>query len=618
MTGYTGNILRVDLNSRNISVQPLVEKDISDWVGGNGFGVKILFDHLGTKTNPLGAGNILVFATGPLTGTRFPGSGKCGAFAKSPLTGLLGESYSGGRFGAFLKQAGYDALIIEGKADVPVYLFVGEKLEIRNADHLWGKDTYLTERILKEDLHVSKASVASIGPAGENLVKFACITNDRGHQFGRTGLGAVMGSKNLKAIMVLPVNRIGIAAEEELVRLVERKVTHIKSSPTFESLVKDGTAGSLAVYNDLGFNPARNFWTGFQDPDRVKELCGRHWVVKYGAKNRGCYSCVMPCSKLIRIEGSKYGDIDVEGPELETLSLIGTNCGISDFEAIAKANELCDRLGIDTIGFGAVTGFGMECYEKGLLDNKHTDGIALRFGNAEAMLELLNEISYRQGIGDLLAEGVREAARAIGKGSDFFAMHSKGLEFAGYDVRGIKGMGLSFAVSNRGACHLRSSSYVAEINGSFLPLEIEGQDRHSVRDKGSMVALLENFQTVLDCMILCKFYRSFYTPDGLAEVIKLATDRDISGKDLMKIGERVTNLERLFNFREGITREDDSLPERVLVEPIPTGPAKGERLTAGDLDNMLSDYYAIRGWGGDGKPLPSTLARLGLNKSQPD
>lgn len=612
VSGYCGKVLRVDLSSRRVSFQGVTEEDISEWLGGNGFGVKILFDELKGKTDPLSPENILIFAAGPLNGTQFPGTGKCGAFAKSPLTGVLGESYSGGRFGSFLKQAGFDAIIIEGKADRPVYLFVGEKIEIKNADHVWGKDTYSTERILKTNLHLSNMSVASIGPAGENLVKFACITNDQGHQFGRTGLGAVMGSKKLKALVVHPVIKVRIAAEEELIKRIKKKRSQIKTSPVWDTFVKEGTAGGLNVYNEMGFNPTRNFWTGFEDPDEIKNLLGPNWVAKYNPRNKGCYSCIMPCSKVLKIKGSRYGDIDVEGPELETLCLIGANCGIFDFEAVAKANELCDRFGIDTISFGVMAGFAMECYEKGLLKKKDVDGIDLRFGNAEGMLEILRKISYREGIGDLLSEGVKQAAQKIGRGSDFFAMHSKGLEFAGYDVRGIKGMGLSFAVSNRGACHLRSSSYVAEINGSFLPLEIKGQDKLNICNKGSMVTLLENYQTVLDSLILCKFYRFFYTPDELAEITKLVTSRDFSGEDLMKIGERVTTLERLFNCREGISSKDDTLPKRVLMEPIPTGPTKGETLTPKDMDYMLSDYYRVRGWGVDGIPLPSTLKKLGI------
>jgi aldehyde:ferredoxin oxidoreductase len=612
MFGYTGKILRVNLDEREVSFQRLAEEDIYKWLGGNGFGVKILYDEVEAKTDPLGRENRLIFSPGPFTGTRFPGSGKCGVFAKSPLTGLLGESYSGGRFGAFLKQAGYDVLIVEGRADSPVYLFIGEKVEIRDSGYLWGKHTFATEGILKKDLNLPNVSVASIGPAGEKLVKFACITNEKGHQFGRTGMGAVMGSKNLKAIVVCPGDKVNVAAEEELSRKIQKKVKQIKNSPVWDTLVKAGTAGSVTVYNELGFNPTRNFWSGHANHNKVKELAGHNWVTKYNAKSKGCYSCVMPCSKVVRIRGSRYGAIDVEGPELETVSLIGTNCEIFDLEAVAKANEMCDRFGIDTISFGVVTGFAMECCEKGFLTKRDVDSIDLTFGNADGMLEILTKISDREGIGDLLSEGVKWAAQEIGNGSDFFAMHSKGLEFAGYDVRGIKGMGLSFAVSNRGACHLRSSSYVAEINGSFLPLGIEGQDRLNTQDKGSMVGLLENYQSVLDSLVLCKFYRSFFTPGELGEIGELITGRSFSGEDLMKIGERITNCERLFNCREGISRKDDTLPKRVTGEPMPIGPSKEERLSQEDLDSMLTDYYGVRGWDFDGKPLSSVLKKLDI------
>lgn len=610
MFGHTGKILRVNLDERRVSLERLREEDISKWLGGNGFGIKILYDEVEAGVDPLSRENRLIFSPGPFTGTRFPGSGKCGIFAKSPLTGLLGESYSGGRFGAFLKQAGYDVLVFEGKADSPVYLFIGDKVEIKDASYVWGKDTYSTERMLKKDLDLSNLSVASIGPAGENLVKFACITNEQGHQFGRTGMGAVMGSKNLKAIVVTPVDKVKVAREEELNKKIQKKVKQIKHSPVWNSLVKAGTAGTVTIYNELGFNPKRNFWSGYADIDKVKELAGHSWVTKYNAKSKGCHSCIMPCSKVVRIRGSRYGDIDVEGPELETVSLVGTNCEIFDFEAVAKANELCDRFGIDTISFGVVTGFAMECYEKGLLTKGDMDGMDLRFGNADGMLEILTKITYREGIGDLLSEGVKHAAQKIGKDSDSFAMHTKGLGFAGYDVRGIKGMGLSFAVSNRGACHLRSSSYVAEVEGFFPPLGIKDQNRLNIQEKGSMVTLLEDYQSVLDSLVVCKFYRSFFTPNELGEIGELITGRSFSGQDLMKIGERITNRERLFNCREGISRKDDTLPKRVISDPIPTGPNKGEMLTQEDLDYMLTDYYRVRGWDFEGKPLPSTLEKL--------
>jgi aldehyde:ferredoxin oxidoreductase len=592
--GYAGKILRIDLSNKRTKICALNKSFVKEYLGGNGFGAKILYYELKKGANPLGEENELVFATGPFTGTPIFTSGKFGFFAKSPLTNRFGESICGGHIGAELKYAGFDILIIEGCARDPVYIYIeDDDIQIESACHLWGMDTFETEKILKKD-HNNKVRVACIGPAGENKVLFASINCDYGRQAGRTGLGAVMGSKKLKAIAVRGSRSIKVADPTTLTNLLEYWLKFFQENPVYYiSSVKYGTAGGGFIERlyKLGVLPIKNWQSsGAED---ISGLIPENWVPKHVKKGKGCQSCIRPCGKIFYIDNLSLRKGVVEGPEYETLYSLGSNCGIFDAEIVAKANELCDKFGMDTISTGVVIGFAMECYEKGIL-TKSDVSYELKFGDKEALLNTIEKIAYRVGIGNLLADGVKRAANQLGKGSEKFAIHVKGLEAPGYDVRGLKGMGLGYAVSNRGACHLRSCIYTPELYGKFW--KFTNVDRLSIEGKALMLKELEDLMTIYDSLLLCKFVRSIFTPDKITPLILAVTGMNISPEVLMKIGEKIWNLERLFNLREGVTTDKDNLPPRIFEEPIAYGGSRGSYIKKEEFSNMLLSYYRSRGW----------------------
>lgn len=613
MDGYAGKILRINLTSGRVSEQRLPPDLIERYLGGNGFGAKILFDEIEEGIDPLGPTNKLIFVTGPFVGTMVPGGNICGAFSKSPLTNVFGESYCGGTFGPELKYAGCDILVIEGRAEEPVYIWIHDDVRIRDAKGLWGLDCYETEEVIRRERKFQDLSIAAIGPAGENLIKYACITHGRGRQFGRTGLGAVMGSKNLKAVVIRGNKRIKIADSRKFVKELHKAYENIKMSDIREQMVEYGSTGLIANFHRMGMIPARNFHSSYSKD--VKALDGHSWVPLYQVNNTSCFSCIIPCSKLLRIKEGEFGDTVVEGPKFQTVVSLGANCGVNNFEAVARANELCNRYGMDTISAGGVIAFAMECYERGFLTKKDMDDIEFTFGNHRALLRILSKIAHREGIGDLLADGVRVITEKIGKGSEHFAVHAKGLEAPAFDVRFSKGMALSFAVSNRGACHLRSCEHLLDYFGSFNPLGIENIDRRKIDGKGKLVAELENFYTIYDCLILCKFYGRFFGMNEIATLLSSITGKGIDAESLMTVADRVNNVERLFNNREGISRKDDTLPKRITEEPSPSIPIGGEKLSQQDLGRMLDDYYKARGWDADGMVTHEKLDELDLGIS---
>jgi aldehyde:ferredoxin oxidoreductase len=613
MDGYAGKILRINLTSGRVSEQRVVPDLIEKYLGGNGFGAKILFDEIEENIDPLGPKNKVIFATGPFVGTMVPGGNKCGAFTKSPLTNIFGESYCGGTFGPELKYAGYDILVIEGKAEEPVYIWIHDDVRIRDAKRLWSLDCYETEEAIRRERKFRDLSIASIGPAGENLIKYACVTHGRGRQFGRTGLGAVMGSKNLKAIVIRGNKRITIADSGKFIEQLHKTCETIKISDFREQMVKYGLTALIASFHRLGMIPDRNFHSSYSKD--VKALDGHSWVPLYQVSNTSCFSCIIPCSKLLKIKEGEIRDAGVEGPKFQTIVSLGANCGIYDFEAVVRANELCNRYGMDTISAGGVIAFAMECYEGGLFTRKDVDNIDLIFGNHRVLLRILSKIAHREGIGDLLADGVKVISEKIGKGSEHFAVQAKGLEAPGFDVRSSKGMALSFAVSNRGACHLRSCEHVLDYFGSFNPLGIKNIDRLKIDGKGKLVAELENFYTIYDCLTLCKFYGRFFGMNEIATLLFSITGKNIDAESLMIVADRVNNVERLFNIREGISRKDDTLPTRITEAPSPSMPTEGEKLSQQDLSKMLDDYYEARGWDDNGLVTSQKLKELDLDTS---
>jgi len=594
LNGYADKVLWVNLTRGKAVTKPL-EKVTSVYIGGKGFGAKILFEGTRPKADPYDPESLLIFATGPVNGTQLSGAAKFCSVFKSPLTGIWGESQCGGYFAPQLKYAGYDMVVIHGISEKPVYLVIeDEKVELKDASYLWGKDAFETEEIIKKD-HGKEFQVVSIGPAGENLVRFACITHDRGRQFGRCGAGAVMGSKKLKAVAVKGSGTIEIAKPEKLDEF--RKELNEKIRERLKSLTEYGTPAIMALTNATGTLPTRNWQEGeFEGFEEINAEAMKRKLVK---RNKACYACAVACGKISKVETGPYAQTEVEGPEYETLFALGSLCGNSNLESIAKANEICDRLGLDTISAGNVLAFAMECYEKRIITQKDTDGLALSFGNHEAIIAMLRKIAYKEGFGKILAEGVKRAAGIIGKGSEKFAVHVKGLEPPGYDPRGLKGVALAYAVSCRGACHLRHLAYRPNLTGSH-PFTEEKIDRLSYKGQAEMVKELEDFYAIVDSMVLCKFVcLPTIGPilwQELAKLYYIITGIKVKKRDLILTAERINNLVRSFNLREGISRKEDALPERFMNEGLKKGASKGEVVRKKEFEKMLNEYYKIRGW----------------------
>ncbi|MHA1238770.1 MAG: aldehyde ferredoxin oxidoreductase family protein [Candidatus Odinarchaeia archaeon] len=615
MYGYWGKILRVNLTEEKISVASFDRKFAEMYVGGNGFGARLLYDEVKPGIDPLSPENKLIFSPGLFTGLGIPTASKSGFYAKSPQTLGLGESIVGARLGISLKKAGYDALIIEGKANAPSIIWIeNENVEIIRADDIWGLNTLKAQKLIKNKVGANKAATAVIGPAGENLVLFSCIECD-GREAGRTGLGAVMGSKLLKGIAAVGSNELEVADRDKLRELSVKWAKIIKNNPGAQLQVKIGTGGFHHLMNELGVLPTKNWLESYFEDEykRSGEEYGStdpyYWVSRYVVKNTACPSCNKPCGKLFKVKEGKYKGTVTDGPEFEAQYSLGSECGISNIEALAHANMLCDLYGVDVISVGVTIGWAMECYEKGILTK--TDGIKLNFGNEDALIKAIELIAFKKGdLGALLSGGVKRASEKIGNDSSKFAMHIKGLEIPAYDVRGLKGVGLSFAVSTRGACHLRACMYSTELYGRWW--KFRGVDRFSSKNKGFLVKFHEDFVTLYDILGLCKFSRHIYGVSHIPEIFETVTGRNISVSELLIVGERTYNIEKAFNVREGFNRRHDSLPYRILHEPINTGSSKGNLITPAELQRMLDDYYTARGWSEEGVPTKAKLISLDL------
>jgi len=613
LKGYTGKILRVDLTHSKVTVEDLKEEWAQQFIGGSGLGAKFLYEMTDERTDPLGPENSLIFMTGPFTGTSVPLSGRHAVVSRSPLTGIFGESDVGGTWGANLKRAGFDGIIVTGKSKKPVYLWVHDgKWEIRDALHLWGKDTYEIDPILKGETH-EKAVVSTIGQAGENLVSLAAIMTDGkdGRAAGRCGMGAVMGAKNLKAIVVYGTGTVPVFDPEGIARLPKEYGAQINKNA--ENFRKYGTAGSLSVFEAMGTLPLQNWkfpgrWeesaekiNGFTIAETV--LTGRYF----------CDACVLGCGRKVKVESGPYAGVDGAGPEYETLALLGSNCLIDNLEALCYANELCNRFGLDTISLGGAVGFGMEAYEKGLLDQEDTGGVELRWGNAEALIEMIKMIAQKKGLGEILGRGVKKASEEIGKNSVEFSMHIKGLELPAHDPRGYNAGAVGFATSSRGACHLAGLSHTFERTLKSPEIGIpEPLDRFQVEGKGILTAKTQNLMGMMDSLKLCKFI--LFGGITLTHIVKWyqdVTGREMTVDEFMKTGERIFNLKRRYNVRQGVSRKDDTLPFRSL-----TSKRIGKGITPNlpPFGQMLGEYYEYRGWSEDGIPTPEKLKELGLLK----
>ncbi|MFX1519664.1 MAG: aldehyde ferredoxin oxidoreductase family protein [Promethearchaeota archaeon] len=605
LSAYAGKILRVNLTSGKVKTIPLSSNLVENYVGGKGLGARLLYDEVKRGIDPLGPDNKLIFATGPASGTIVPTKGYILTF-KSPLTNIYASCSSGGFVAAELKWAGYDALIIEGRAEKPVYLWIDDQhIEIRDAKHIWGKDTIETYEMIIEELGDHNIKVIRIGPAGENLVKIAAVFNAFSRTAARGGPGAVMGSKNLKAIAVRGSKNIEVNDMDGLIEFVKDFYKTIKASPgPGERYPKYGTMPGLKERNFWGILPTKNWQEGvfgvdtiLADPEAIRS--------KIVFKNKACHSCVVNCGKLSVLKEGKYKGVAVEGPEYETLFALGSLCYNSNLESIAKLNDMCDRLGLDTISTGSVIAFAMECYERGLITKKDTDGIELTWGNDEAMIQLVNKIAMKEGFGNILSEGVREAAKQLGKDSEEFAIHVKGLELASLDPRGLKGMALQFAIADRGGCHLPATIYKDECSGKI--------DRFAIEGKAEYLKNLTELLAFTDTLILCRFYRGTYTAESLAQLMLLLTGAKMTENDLQLIGERIVTTIRAFNVREGIRKKDDTLPKRFFKEVMPEGASKDLLLNEDEFNQMRDEFYDLMGWDQDGIPTREQLVKVGLS-----
>jgi aldehyde:ferredoxin oxidoreductase len=599
---YFFSLLRVDLTQRKFREERIDESMILKFLGGRGLGAKILFDELEPTTDPLEAENKLLFLTGPLIGTGAPWCVKYSVVTKSPLSGTILMSLAGGFFGPALRRSGYDGLIIEGKSEEPIYLWIHNgSAEFKKASHLWGMSTEECQDDIRKELSGPAAQIACIGPAGERAVRLACIISGR-RAAGRGGAGAVMGSKNLKAIAVngdrkVPILRPQVFKEKQMA--IRKKIREIDRLKVFG---KYGTPKNLLLVNERGIFPTRNFQGGmFEGIGQVNHTEQQRRVIR----SVTCHACPVACGNLTRAAEGPYEGITTEGPEYETFWAFGAQCGNSSIDAIIAADRLCDQLGLDTISTGNSIGFAMECVERGLLKQEELEDLDLRFGKHAAMVEMIRRIGYREGIGDILAEGVRRAADRIGKGSQNFVMHVKGLELPAYDPRGAKGMGIEYATSPRGGCHERGLISRETFGAApYLdPLSIEG--------KGAVVKEAQDETAVLDSLGVCVFppHSDGMDIEDIAGLVSCVFGKTLTAEELMEAGDRIWNLERLFNTREGFTREDDALPARLLKEPMPEGPAKGHVV---ELDQLLDDYYLTRQWDNNGIPTPEVLDKLGL------
>ncbi|MHB1343320.1 MAG: aldehyde ferredoxin oxidoreductase family protein [Thermoleophilia bacterium] len=611
--GYTGKILRIDLTREEASTEQVSVEMAKEYVGGAGFGIKILYDEVPAGADALGLHNKLIFASGPLTGSDTPCASRMAVTSKSPLTGAVGMALTGGFFPAELKFAGYDALIVEGAAESPTYVTInGDDVRFRDAAGLWGTHTSDCQQMIKDALKDQGYRIACIGPAGENLSRLACIVNER-RAAGRKGLGAVMGSKNLKAIAVRGHGEVGVADPEAFKAARSSFREHMKESPVlYPAFAKIGTPMVVDAVGSMGMLAAKNWQaTGeFVPIDELGTEAGK--AVTVG--RNPCQGCPVACSQLKLARNAPYAGIMAEGPEFESLYSLGTQCGVDNMDAVIAADRLCDELGLDTMSAGVTVGFAMELFERGALTSVDNGDLDLTFGNDRAMIALLEKMAYREGIGDLLADGVKEAAERIGGDAARYAMHVKGLELPAYDVRGAKAHGLNYATAYTGADHNRGYAF-QEIFGIPIPKEV---DRFAIEGKGELCKWNQDIRTATaDCPTMCAFLLDMAVPAVAAEnsaaLLTSLTGLSFTAEEVFRVGERVNNLARAFNAREGFSRKDDTLPDRVMNEPLVVGASKGQHIPQEDLDLMLDEYYTARGWDlATGTPGRAKLEELGL------
>ncbi|MBI1885887.1 MAG: aldehyde ferredoxin oxidoreductase family protein [Chloroflexi bacterium] len=603
--GWVGQVLRINLSEGKVTKEPLNLEWAREFIGGRGLGTRYLYEEIDPACDPLGPENKVIFATGPLTGTYAPTGGRYMVICKGPLTDAIACSNSGGYWGPELKFAGYDMVILEGKAPKPVYIWVyNDQVEIRDASHVWGKTTEETEDILRAETD-PQARTSGIGPAGENLSRVACVINDKSRAAGRSGVGAAVGSKNVKAMVVRGTGAVEVADAMKFSELVFESLRLLNESPTATKALRGlGTASTVGFTNSIGILPTNNFQAGqFGEANAISGPVIAQTVLR---RNKGCYSCPIGCARVTETKGPSKWQGRGEGPEYETIFGLGSDCGVGDLNAVLYANYLCNLYAMDTISAGGTVATAMELAEKGYIPAADLAELEfeLKFGNPDAVMACLELMAYRRGrFGDLLAEGGYRLAEHYGHPELFMGVKKQ--DFAAYDPRGVKGMGLGYATSNRGACHLRGYSMMLEW---FAPREMR-LDPFTTDGKAQAQKTLQDKAACEDSSGICTFTTFEVTPDKLYPMYNAATGENLTLDEWNLAGERIWNLERLFNSRAGFSRKDDNLPPRMTREPL-TGGAVQEQVV--ELEPMLREYYDIRGWDDDGSPRAETLSKLGL------
>ncbi len=595
--GYQGTVLRIDLTSGTIKKEQLNLDDAVKFLGGRGLGTKMLIDEIDANVDALSPENKLIFAAGPLTGTNTPTGGRYMVITKSPLTGTVASSNSGGFFGAEMKFAGYDMIVLEGKSEKPVYInIVDDEVELKDASGLWGKLVIDTTETL-EGIHGEKAKVACIGPAGERLSLMAAIMNDKGRAAGRSGVGAVMGSKNLKAIVVKGSKKVEVKDPAMLKEVFARCTKKIRDNGvTGQGLPAYGTAVLVNIINENGVLPTRNFQES--QYSFAEDISGETLAEKYLTRKDPCFRCPIGCGRYCKVD-----DIEGQGPEYETVWAFGADCGVNDLPAVIKANYWCNEYGLDTISAGTTIAAAMELYQRGYITKEELgDGPELVWGSSEAIVEWTKRMGAVEGFGIKLAEGSYRLCESYGVPE--YSMSVKKQELPAYDPRGIQGHGISYATSNRGGCHVRGYMISPEILG--LP---EKLDRFTLEGKAEWTKIFQDFTAAIDSSGLCLFTSFALGADDYADLVNAITGSTYTGAEFIEAGERVWNLERVWNMKAGIAASTDTLPKRLLEDPIVDGPSKG---WVTKLNETLPDYYKVRGWSEDGVPKDDKLSALGL------
>jgi aldehyde:ferredoxin oxidoreductase len=576
MKGFHNVVLHIDLSQRSFEEESIDDSVYRQLLGGKGLGTHLLLNNTKAGVDPLSADNVIIFATGPMTDTKVYGSCRFGAFSKSPLTGIYCESYVGGKAAEPLSRTGYDAVIIKGASEKPVYLEISNKKVIfRDASHLWGKDTFETEDTIKAEVGRKDAGIIVIGPAGEKLVKFAVIETEYWRSLARTGPGAVMGSKKVKGVVFYGDIKRQVAKPEVINKLWDELKATGRENPAAKKYYGEGTLQMIPGLNKVGAFPTKYWSRGTYDKwqnltiDALKTTCT--------VRAKACPKCYLACGNFSQVMEGRHQGLKIVGPEFETTYALGGLCMIDDIREVAYLNDICDRLGIDTITFGNLAAFTIEA------SHRKPIGIRLEYGDVDGIADLLHKVARREGIGAILAEGIIHAAKEWGL--EDLAIHVKGLEPGGYEPRVLKAMGLAYAVNDRGACHLRATVYKAELSGVIPPEQIEG--------KAAVVIDFEDRHTLFDSMIVCRFFRDIYLWDQISLLINASTGMELDKKGLQKLALDITNQAREFNLREGMTKEADTLPKRFFEEKLEDS---GKMLPKPEFDKMLSDYYKLKGW----------------------